>query len=138
MNENLNLALNNFVGDLRGVFNDTEPIIKIINDNKTSPNNIPVQFKEHYTNKIKTIYEKNLSAFKSDLPKYQEQLKNKIIETIQVSSLYTKIPLGFKSTIVKKIAEIVSSIILSFNVGFGKTGSLKQLKKELHYLLRLK
>ncbi len=139
MNENLNLALNNFVADLRGVFNDTDPIIKIIKDNKTNLKKTLVEFKEHYNNKIKTIYEKNLAAFKSDLPKYKNDLNKKIIETIEASPLYAKIPSGFKSTIVKKFAETVTGIILSFNsTNFGKTGSLKQLKKELHYLLRLK
>ncbi len=139
MNENLNLALNNFVEDLKKLLqNSGNTIFEIISKNKT---NIPAALKSHYTGEIKTIYEKHLAAFKSDLPKYKNDLNKKIKTTIENSPVFNKLPLPLKplkSTVVGSFTDIITNIILSFNVGFGKTGSLKQLKKELHYLLRLK
>ncbi len=134
MNENLNLALNNFVEDLKTLLqNSGNTIFEIISKNKT---NIPAALKSHYTGEIKTIYEKHLAAFKSDLPKYKNDLNKKIKTTIESSPAFNKLPLlkPLKSTVVGSFTDIITSIILSFNVGFGKV----QLRKELHYLLRLK
>ncbi len=141
MNENLNLALNNFVEDLKKLLqNSGNTVVEIISKNKTTPKKIPIVLKSHYTGEIKTIYEKHLAAFKSDLPKYQNDLNKKIKTTIESSPVFNKLPLPLKplkSIVVESFTNIITNIILSFNVGFG-ISSLKQLKNELHYLLRLK
>ena len=128
-------ALNDFITDLKSLLNDPTDIIKIVNDNKTSPRNIPKQIKEKYTTNFKDLFTKHLRSFKDKINK--DELNAKIKEAIANSPLAKRIPSVIRSSVIKSIAESFTTIIMTNINGssFGKVS--KTLERDYLYLLNL-